>query len=174
MRRTNAVCVMASFMHNTFKVNPIKLYSMRLFSCRYDHLAKVLTKVLDERPENVVDVFEDISKKEKKEKFTSNVDTVQNKIDKSTEVALAEIQEKLFSVILCVTYMVIHPMQNFFKGFYVLPVISKCGSVTDSTVLCDCFRKETARKRSLKMMILKRPYRILWNLYITLNKPVLA
>ena len=65
---------------------------------RYDHLSKVLTKVLDERPENVVDVFEDISKEEKRAKFTSNVDTVQNKIDKSSEVALAEIQQKLFSV----------------------------------------------------------------------------
>ena len=54
--------------------------------------------MLDERPENVVDVFEDLSKKEKKEKFTSNVDTVLNKIDKSTEVALAEIQVKLYSV----------------------------------------------------------------------------
>lgn len=63
----------------------------------YDHLAAVLTKVLDERPENVADIFEDISRDEKKAKFTSNVDTVQNKIDKSTEVALAEIQEKLFS-----------------------------------------------------------------------------
>ena len=61
-------------------------------------MARVLTKVLDERPENVVDVFEDLSKKEKKEKFTSNVDTVLNKIDKSTEVALAEIQVKLYSV----------------------------------------------------------------------------
>lgn len=63
----------------------------------YDHLARVLTKVLDERPENVIDIFEDISKNEKKAKFSSKVDTVQNKNDKSTEVALAEVQEKLFS-----------------------------------------------------------------------------
>jgi len=62
----------------------------------YDHLAQVLTKVLDERPENVVDTFEDLSKEEKRAKFTSSVDTVQDKIDKSTEVALAEVQEKLF------------------------------------------------------------------------------
>ena len=68
------------------------------FIFRYDHLAKVLTKVLDERPENAIDVFEDISKEEKRAKFTSNVDTVQDKIDKTTEVALAEIQQKLFSV----------------------------------------------------------------------------
>ena len=65
---------------------------------RYDHLAKVLTKVLDERPENVADVFEDISSEEKRAKFTSDSDTVQDKVDKTTEVALAEIQEKLFKV----------------------------------------------------------------------------
>merc|ERR1719318_907631 len=55
----------------------------------YDHLSEVLTKVLDERPDNPVDVIEDISKEQKRAKFTSNVDTVQNKLDKSTEVALA-------------------------------------------------------------------------------------
>lgn len=65
---------------------------------RYDHLAFVLSRVLDERPENVIDVFEDISKDAKKSKFTSNVDTVQDKVDTSTEVALAQIQTKLFSV----------------------------------------------------------------------------
>lgn len=54
--------------------------------------------MLEERPENVADVFEDFSNNEKKAKFVSRVDTVQNKDDKSTEVALAEIQEKLFSV----------------------------------------------------------------------------
>jgi len=63
----------------------------------YDHLCQVLSKVLDERPENVVDVFEDVSKEQKRAKFTSKVDTVQDKIDKSTEVALSEVQQKLFS-----------------------------------------------------------------------------
>ena len=58
----------------------------------------MLTKILDERPENVADTFEDISHDEKKAKFTSDVDTVQDKVDKTTEVALAEIQEKLFKV----------------------------------------------------------------------------
>ena len=61
-------------------------------------MATVLTKVLDERPENVVDIFEDISNDEKRSKFTSKVDTIQDKIDKSTEVALGEVQEKLFLV----------------------------------------------------------------------------
>jgi len=63
----------------------------------YDHLSQVLTKILAERPDNAVDVFEDFSSNEKKSRFVSDVDTVQNKNDKSTEVALAEIQEKLFS-----------------------------------------------------------------------------
>ncbi|XP_076442050.1 radial spoke head protein 4 homolog A-like [Babylonia areolata] len=63
----------------------------------YDHLSMVLTRVLDERPDNVVDIFEDVSKDVKRSKFTSDVDTVQNKLDKSTEVALAQIQKKLFS-----------------------------------------------------------------------------
>lgn len=62
----------------------------------YDHLSRVLTKVLDERPENVVDVFEDISKDVKKTKFTSTVDTILDKVDKTTEVQLAESQKALF------------------------------------------------------------------------------
>lgn len=64
-------------------------------------MAAVLTKVLDERPDNAVDVFEDYSKDQKKEKFTSDVDTIQAKDEKSTEVALAEVQEKLFGVSDC-------------------------------------------------------------------------
>ena len=58
----------------------------------------MLSKVLDERPENVCDIFEDISKDTKRSKFTSQVDTVQDKIDQSTEVALAQVQRKLFAV----------------------------------------------------------------------------
>ena len=58
----------------------------------------MLTKILDERPEDAVDVFEDYSKGQKKEKFISDVDTIQTKDEKSTEVALAEVQEKLFGV----------------------------------------------------------------------------
>ncbi|XP_071961999.1 radial spoke head protein 6 homolog A-like [Antedon mediterranea] len=62
----------------------------------YDHLSRVLTKVLDERPVNVVDVFEDISKNVKKSKFSPDFDTILNKVDKTTEVALAESQKSLF------------------------------------------------------------------------------
>ena len=55
-------------------------------------------KLLNERPVNAGDVFEDISQSQKKAKFTSDSDTVRDKFEKSTEVALAEIQEKLFKV----------------------------------------------------------------------------
>lgn len=54
--------------------------------------------MLDERPNDVVDIFEDVSKETKRSQFVSEVDTVQNKIDRSTEVALCQIQEKLFKV----------------------------------------------------------------------------
>jgi len=63
----------------------------------YDHLSSTLARILEERPLNVIDIFEDISKETKRSKFTSNVDTVQDKIDPSTEVALAQVQRKLFA-----------------------------------------------------------------------------
>jgi len=62
----------------------------------YDHLASCLKKVLQERPNDVTDIFEDISQEVKRSKFTSDTDTLQEKIDRSTEVSLAEIQKKLF------------------------------------------------------------------------------
>ncbi|XP_048258834.1 radial spoke head protein 4 homolog A-like [Haliotis rufescens] len=63
----------------------------------YDHLSRVLTKVLDERPDNVADVFEDISKDVKRSKFTSDADTVLDKVDRTTEVSLAQVQRRLFT-----------------------------------------------------------------------------
>jgi len=69
-----------------------------MMSYRYDHLARVLTKVLDDRPNNAVDIIEDISREAKQTKFTSHVDTILDKVDPSAEVALAEIQMKLFTV----------------------------------------------------------------------------
>lgn len=89
--------------------------SKSIFFCRYDHLSRVLTKVLDERPNNVVDIFEDVSKDSKRSKFTSDVDTVRDKLDQSTEVALAKVQEKLFAVcisaqnVIEITKLILHP-----------------------------------------------------------------
>lgn len=63
----------------------------------YDHLAKVLTKILDERPVNAADIIEDVSHEVKQTGFMSSVDTVLDKVDRTTEQALAEIQLSLFA-----------------------------------------------------------------------------
>ncbi|XP_014673530.1 PREDICTED: radial spoke head protein 4 homolog A-like [Priapulus caudatus] len=63
----------------------------------YDHLCKVLTKVLDERPKNAGDSFEDISKDVKKTAFNPESDVLQDKNEDSTEVEIAETHKKLFT-----------------------------------------------------------------------------
>lgn len=62
----------------------------------YDHLAKVLTRLLTERPSDAIDIFEDLSRREKQEKFVNKVDTLIDKPDKSSETKLAEIQKSLY------------------------------------------------------------------------------
>lgn len=79
-------------------IHSVSLYIILFPCCRYDHLSRVLTKVLDERPDNVADVFEDISKDVKRSKFTSDADTVLDKVDRTTEVSLAQVQRRLFTV----------------------------------------------------------------------------
>jgi radial spoke head protein 4A len=69
-----------------------------ILTLRYDHLAKVLNRLLTERPVDAVDVFEDVSRQEKKEKFVNKVDTLIDKPDRSKETLLAEIQRNLFMV----------------------------------------------------------------------------
>lgn len=66
--------------------------------CRYDHLAKVINRLLTERPADAVDVFEDVSRIEKREKFVNKVDTLMDKPDRSKETLLADIQRSLFMV----------------------------------------------------------------------------
>ncbi|MGH0141878.1 UNVERIFIED_CONTAM: hypothetical protein FKN15_004051 [Acipenser sinensis] len=63
----------------------------------YDHLARVLNKVLDERPENVVDMFEDLSKDIKRSQFSKKMDTLRDEPESSAAFDLAEIQKVLFS-----------------------------------------------------------------------------
>jgi len=62
----------------------------------YDHLARVLSRLLTNRPQDAVDIFEDVSRLEKRDKFFNKVDTIIDKPDKSTETKLAEIQRTLF------------------------------------------------------------------------------
>ena len=68
------------------------------FVRRYDHLTNILTKVLEERPFHPGDFVEEISRAEKQKAFTLREDNIINKVDRTTEVALAEIQRRLFSV----------------------------------------------------------------------------
>lgn len=62
----------------------------------YDHLASVIKKVLEEKPENIADLIDDLVRDEKRAKFCPSFDTIQNKEDESTEVLLARSQLTLF------------------------------------------------------------------------------
>ena len=65
---------------------------------RYDHLTRLLTKILDERPSNAVDVFEDFSRTVKESRFVSDADNILEHPDPSAESRLAETQLSLFAV----------------------------------------------------------------------------
>lgn len=60
----------------------------------YDHLKNVLTKLLNERPRDPVVLLEDASREVKQNK--SEEETYGDKVDRTTEVALAEVQVELF------------------------------------------------------------------------------
>ncbi|XP_027972808.1 radial spoke head protein 4 homolog A [Eumetopias jubatus] len=62
----------------------------------YDHLSDMLTKVLDERPENAVDIIESISQNVKMEHFRKKLDTLQNENEMLPIYEIAEKQKALF------------------------------------------------------------------------------
>jgi len=62
----------------------------------YDHLAKVLTKVFDEQPDNVVDTFEAISRAVKRDAFVAGGDSILDEYVPTAEFELAEVQKNLF------------------------------------------------------------------------------
>ncbi|XP_072499227.1 radial spoke head protein 4 homolog A [Notamacropus eugenii] len=62
----------------------------------YDHLSKTLTRILDQRPENVVDIFENISQDVKKTHFNKKLDTLQDEHEVPLAYELAEKQKVLF------------------------------------------------------------------------------
>ncbi|XP_065833618.1 radial spoke head protein 6 homolog A-like [Oscarella lobularis] len=64
----------------------------------YDHLAQIINRVLDERPDNAVDAIEDISRSVKRDKYSSEPDAIQDVDAPSEQVELAEKQSKLFEV----------------------------------------------------------------------------
>lgn len=63
----------------------------------YDHLASLITKILEERPCNPVDIFEEISKHVKRSRFFLKEDSIVDKVDRTAEYALAKIQKGLFT-----------------------------------------------------------------------------
>lgn len=66
---------------------------------RYDHLAGIISRILEQRPESAADQLEELSRHIKKRRFVYNVDNIPDQHEKSLEVLLAELQTKLFLVI---------------------------------------------------------------------------
>ncbi len=64
---------------------------------RYDRLAKVITRVLNQRPVDAVDIAQHLTD-EQRNSFEHKVDTLIDKPDKSTETKLALIQKSLYIV----------------------------------------------------------------------------
>uniref|UniRef100_A0A2K6EKJ3 Radial spoke head component 4A n=1 Tax=Propithecus coquereli TaxID=379532 RepID=A0A2K6EKJ3_PROCO len=62
----------------------------------YDHLSSMLTKILDERPENAVDIIENISQDVKMAHFSKKLDTLQNEKEMLPTYEIAEKQKALF------------------------------------------------------------------------------
>ncbi|XP_043918418.1 radial spoke head protein 6 homolog A-like [Protopterus annectens] len=71
--------------------------SMKSNLSLYDHLARVLIKVLDERPMDVVDIFEDISRDVKRLRFCKKLDTLRDEPELSFTYDMAEIHKGLFT-----------------------------------------------------------------------------
>lgn len=67
-----------------------------LFLGRYDHLSNMLTKILEERPENAVDIIENISQDVKMAHFSKKLDTLQNENEMLPTYEIAEKQKALF------------------------------------------------------------------------------
>ncbi|XP_018591753.2 radial spoke head protein 4 homolog A-like [Scleropages formosus] len=63
----------------------------------YDHLAQLLTKVMDESPEDVVETFEDMSQEVKRAGLQNTQSTLRDTTPISTATVLAEQQRALFS-----------------------------------------------------------------------------
>jgi len=74
------------------------IYGRVCMERRYEHLTRLLTKILEERPPNAVDVFEDLSRKVRETRFVSGADNLLDRHEKSSENQLAETQLSLFTV----------------------------------------------------------------------------
>ncbi|XP_014051759.1 radial spoke head protein 6 homolog A [Salmo salar] len=86
-REHTAICFKAFMLKNSTKSN-LNLY---------DHLSRLLTKVMDERPENVVDIIEDMSREVKQELLQDKQSTLRDMPLATAAQLLAEQQRLLFS-----------------------------------------------------------------------------
>uniref|UniRef100_A0A8C7NB99 Radial spoke head 6 homolog A n=1 Tax=Oncorhynchus kisutch TaxID=8019 RepID=A0A8C7NB99_ONCKI len=86
-REQTSICFKAFMLKNSTKSN-LNLY---------DHFARVLTKVMDERPENVVDVIEDMSHEVKRGLLLDKQSTLRDIPPSPAAQLLAEQQMLLFS-----------------------------------------------------------------------------
>ncbi|KAL2095029.1 hypothetical protein ACEWY4_009748 [Coilia grayii] len=82
-----AVCLKAFMLKSSTKTN-LNLY---------DHLTRLLNKILDERPENAVDVFEDMSRELKRSLMTEKQSVLRDTPFSSPQQDLAELQRILFA-----------------------------------------------------------------------------
>ncbi|XP_043473694.1 radial spoke head protein 6 homolog A [Leptopilina heterotoma] len=64
----------------------------------YDHLSKLLNKILSERPNNALDIFEEYSKNLKQERFINQADYLQNIYIPPLEYENAKKQIKIFEM----------------------------------------------------------------------------
>lgn len=62
----------------------------------YDHLSECLSKILDERPKNALDIFEQVSESVKKDRVQPKVDTLQDQNAPSDQVDVCNKQKVLF------------------------------------------------------------------------------
>ncbi|XP_004422305.1 PREDICTED: radial spoke head protein 4 homolog A isoform X1 [Ceratotherium simum simum] len=62
----------------------------------YDHLSNMLSKILDEHPENAVDIIENISQDVKMAHFSKKLDTLQDECEMLPIYEIAEKQKALF------------------------------------------------------------------------------
>ncbi|XP_066514701.1 radial spoke head protein 4 homolog A isoform X1 [Hoplias malabaricus] len=63
----------------------------------YDHLTRVLIKIMNERPENAVDVFEELSLEVKCSQLQDTQSTLRSSQDSNAALTLAQQQKSLFS-----------------------------------------------------------------------------
>lgn len=81
-------------------MNLLSVFTKKVFYCSYcssyEHLTCLLTKVMDEHPDDALDVFEEMSRHVKQDAFKSVDSSMRNVSGPSADEQLAEKQRLLF------------------------------------------------------------------------------